>query len=137
MLFCMNTAPLIIETRGLTKRFGQRTGVVDVNLSVPAGCAFGFLGHNGAGKTTVIRLLAGLIRPDAGTIRISGRPLASQREAALARVGACADRAPAVRLSPRSCGLGSPTAATTGSAATRRGCASGSASPAACWPTRS
>ena len=71
----MTTPPLIIETRGLTKRFGGRTAVADVNLSVPAGCAFGFLGHNGAGKTTVIRLLA-------------GRPLAAQRAAALARVGA-------------------------------------------------
>jgi ABC-2 type transport system ATP-binding protein len=84
----MTTPPLIIETRGLTKRFGGRTAVADVNLSVPAGCAFGFLGHNGAGKTTVIRLLAGLTQPDAGTVRLAGRPLAPQRAAALARVGA-------------------------------------------------
>jgi ABC-2 type transport system ATP-binding protein len=84
----MTTPPLIIETRGLTKRFGGRTAVADVNLSVPAGCAFGFLGHNGAGKTTVIRLLAGLTQPDAGTVALGGRPLAAQRAAALARVGA-------------------------------------------------
>ena len=64
----------IIETHGLTKRFGRRTVVADVDLSVPAGCAFGFLGHNGAGKTTVIRMLTGLTKPDAGTIRIAGRP---------------------------------------------------------------
>ena len=81
-------APLIIETRGLTKRFGARTAVADVNLMVPPGCAFGFLGHNGAGKTTVIRLLTGLTQPDAGTIRIGGRPLAGHREEVLARVGA-------------------------------------------------
>jgi ABC-2 type transport system ATP-binding protein len=81
-------SPLIIEARGLTKRFGQRTAVADVDLSVPAGCAFGFLGHNGAGKTTVIRLLAGLTQPDAGAIRIAGRPLARHREEILARVGA-------------------------------------------------
>ena len=81
-------APLIIETRGLTKRFGDRTAVADVNLTVPAGCAFGFLGHNGAGKTTVIRLLTGLTQPDAGTIQIGGRPLAGHREEVLARVGA-------------------------------------------------
>jgi ABC-2 type transport system ATP-binding protein len=81
-------APLIIETRGLTKRFGHRAAVADVNLTVPAGCAFGFLGHNGAGKTTVIRLLTGLTQPDAGTIAIGGRPFAGQREEVLARVGA-------------------------------------------------
>jgi len=80
--------PLIIETRGLTKRFGARRAVADVNLSVPAGCAFGFLGHNGAGKTTVIRLLTGLTRPDAGTIAIGGRPLPGQHQQVLARVGA-------------------------------------------------
>lgn len=81
-------APLIIETRGLTKRFGSRTAVADVDLMVPAGCAFGFLGHNGAGKTTVIRLLTGLTQPDAGTIRVGGRPLAGHRAEVLARVGA-------------------------------------------------
>ena len=81
-------APLIIETRGLTKRFGSRTAVADVDLTVPAGCAFGFLGHNGAGKTTVIRLLTGLTQPDSGTIRVGGRPLAGHRAEVLARVGA-------------------------------------------------
>jgi ABC-2 type transport system ATP-binding protein len=81
-------APLIIQTRGLTKRFGSRTAVADVDLTVPAGCAFGFLGHNGAGKTTVIRLLTGLTQPDAGTIWVGGRPLAGHHEEVLARVGA-------------------------------------------------
>jgi ABC-2 type transport system ATP-binding protein len=81
-------SPLIIEARGLTKRFGQRTAVAGVDLTVPGGCAFGFLGHNGAGKTTVIRMLVGLTQPDAGTIRIAGRPLAGHREEILARVGA-------------------------------------------------
>jgi ABC-2 type transport system ATP-binding protein len=88
MLSCMTTTPPIIETRGLTKRFGPRAAVADVNLSVPAGCAFGFLGHNGAGKTTVIRMLVGLTSPDTGTIRIAGRPLTKRREDVLARVGA-------------------------------------------------
>jgi ABC-2 type transport system ATP-binding protein len=84
----MITTSPVIETRGLTKRFGARTAVSDLNLTVPAGCAFGFLGHNGAGKTTVIRLLTGLTQPSAGTIRIAGRSLAGQREQVLARVGA-------------------------------------------------
>jgi ABC-2 type transport system ATP-binding protein len=79
---------LMIETRGLTKRYGQRTAVAEVDLSVPAECAFGFLGHNGAGKSTLIRMLVGLTQPDAGTIRIAGLPLAAHREEVLARVGA-------------------------------------------------
>lgn len=55
---------------------------------MPAGCAFGFLGHNGAGKTTVIRMLVSLTQPSAGTIRIAGQSLAGHREQVLARVGA-------------------------------------------------
>jgi ABC-2 type transport system ATP-binding protein len=84
----MTTAPPIIETRGLTKRFGSRAAVSAINLTVPAGCAFGFLGHNGAGKTTLIRMLVSLTRPSAGTIWIGGQSLASHREQILARVGA-------------------------------------------------
>jgi ABC-2 type transport system ATP-binding protein len=87
-LVTTSPSPLAIETRGLTKRFGSRTAVADVNLTVPAGCAFGFLGHNGAGKTTVIRLLTGLTRPDSGTIAIGGRPLPGHQQEVLARVGA-------------------------------------------------
>jgi ABC-2 type transport system ATP-binding protein len=84
----MTTAPPVIETSGLTKRFGSRTAVSDLSLTVPAGCAFGFLGHNGAGKTTVIRMLVSLTQPSAGTIRIAGQSLTSHREQVLARVGA-------------------------------------------------
>jgi ABC-2 type transport system ATP-binding protein len=84
----MTTSPPIIETRGLTKRFGARTAVRDVNLTVPAGCAFGFLGHNGAGKTTVIRMLVSLTRPSAGTVNIAGQSLEEHREQVLAQVGA-------------------------------------------------
>ena len=84
----MTTAPPIIETRGLTKRFGARVAVSDISLTVPAGCAFGFLGHNGAGKTTVIRMLVSLTQPSAGTIRIAGQSLIGHRAQVLARVGA-------------------------------------------------
>jgi ABC-2 type transport system ATP-binding protein len=83
-----STAQNIIETRGLTKRFGERTAVAEVDLSVPRGCAFGFLGHNGAGKTTLIRLLLGLAHADAGTMWIAGRLIPQERAAVLARVGA-------------------------------------------------
>ena len=81
------TSP-IIETLGLTKRFGPRIAVCDLNLTVPAGCAFGFLGHNGAGKTTFIRMLVGLTRPSAGTVSIAGQSLARHRAQVLAQVGA-------------------------------------------------
>jgi ABC-2 type transport system ATP-binding protein len=79
---------LVIETEGLTKRFGDRDVVDDVNLHVPRGCAFGYLGPNGAGKTTLIRMLLGLTHATAGTMRLLGRPVPAERAAALARVGA-------------------------------------------------
>src|SRR5678815_5723219 len=56
----------LIETRGLTRRFGSQRAVDDLNLLVPAAGVYGFLGPNGAGKTTAIRMLLGLIRPNAG-----------------------------------------------------------------------
>ncbi len=61
-----------IEVRGLAKRFGEVRAVAGVDFTVERGELFGFLGPNGAGKTTTINMLTGLVRPDAGTIRISG-----------------------------------------------------------------
>jgi ABC-2 type transport system ATP-binding protein len=85
----MNTNPTyVVETEGLTKRFGERVAVDRVDLRIPAGSAFGYLGPNGAGKTTLIRTLLGLTAPSAGTIRLLGRPIPEQRREALARVGA-------------------------------------------------
>src|SRR6478735_10022396 len=78
----------VIETRGLTKKFGDRIAVDSVDLTVPAGVAFGFLGPNGAGKTTLIRTLLGLTHATAGEMRMLGLPLPAQRAEALARVGA-------------------------------------------------
>jgi ABC-2 type transport system ATP-binding protein len=78
----------VVETSGLTKRFGDRVAVNDVDLRVPGGSAFGYLGPNGAGKTTLIRMLLGLTRASAGTMRLLGRPVPSDRAEALARVGA-------------------------------------------------
>ncbi|WP_338870050.1 ABC transporter ATP-binding protein [Spirosoma sp. SC4-14] len=62
----------IIETRGLTKQYGQFTAVDDVSIRVEAGEIYGFLGLNGAGKTTTIRMLLGMIRPTSGEIQIAG-----------------------------------------------------------------
>jgi ABC-2 type transport system ATP-binding protein len=63
----------VIHTEGLTKRYGERRGVFDLDLDVWPGEIFGFLGPNGAGKTTTIRLLLDLIRPDAGRALVLGR----------------------------------------------------------------
>jgi ABC-2 type transport system ATP-binding protein len=79
---------LAIEVEGLTKRFGERTALADLDLAVPRGSAFGFLGPNGAGKTTLIRLLLGLTEANSGQMRLLGLPVPELRGAALARVGA-------------------------------------------------
>jgi ABC-2 type transport system ATP-binding protein len=63
-----------IQTRGLTRRFGELTAVDDVTFSVAQGQFFGFLGPNGAGKSTTIKMLTGLLEPSAGFIEILGRP---------------------------------------------------------------
>ena len=81
-------SPYIVETEGLTKRFGERTVVRDVELRVPRGTAFGYLGPNGAGKTTLIRMLLGLTPASAGSMRLLGLPVPERRAEALARVGA-------------------------------------------------
>jgi len=78
----------VVETSGLTKRFGDRVAVKDVDLHVPRGSAFGYLGPNGAGKTTLIRMLLGLTKATSGEMRLLGRPVPAERAAALARVGA-------------------------------------------------
>jgi ABC-2 type transport system ATP-binding protein len=78
----------VIETRALTKKFGDRAAVDGVDLVVPAGVAFGFLGPNGAGKTTLIRTLVGLTRATSGDVSLLDLPQPSKRREALARVGA-------------------------------------------------
>jgi len=78
----------VVETHGLSKRFGDRVAVDSVDLRIPRGVAFGYLGPNGAGKTTLIRMLLGLTPASSGTMTILGRPVPEQRAEALARVGA-------------------------------------------------
>lgn len=79
---------LAIETKGLTKRFGERAAIDGVDLQVPRGCAFGFLGPNGAGKTTMIRTLLGLTHASAGSMSLLDHPVPAERAQALKRVGA-------------------------------------------------
>jgi ABC-2 type transport system ATP-binding protein len=75
-----------IRSEGLTKRFGRHTAVDAIDLRVPAGAVYGFLGPNGSGKTTTIRMLLGLVTPTAGTVDLLGRRMPGGA-AALARVG--------------------------------------------------
>lgn len=86
----MNQPPAI-ETFGLTKQFGARRAVDQLTLTVPQGAVYGFLGPHGAGKTTTIRLLLGLIRPSSGSARILGYDIASERRAVLPQISALVD----------------------------------------------
>jgi len=63
----------LLQVRGLAKRFAGGRGVENVDLSAPAGCITGFIGVNGAGKSTTLRCILGLLRPDAGDVRLFGR----------------------------------------------------------------
>ncbi|GAA3619833.1 ABC transporter ATP-binding protein [Microlunatus ginsengisoli] len=77
----------LIRTRRLTKRFRHATVVDGIDLTVPAGAIYGFLGPNGSGKTTTIRMLLGLIRPVAGEVEVLGLPIPARSAEALPRVG--------------------------------------------------
>jgi ABC-2 type transport system ATP-binding protein len=78
----------VIVTRGLTKRFGPVLAVDHVDLDVREGDRFGFLGPNGSGKTTVIRMLLGLVFATSGEIEVLGRPIPSRVREVLPKVGA-------------------------------------------------
>jgi len=79
-------AATMIETRGLTKRYGGVLAVDNLDLAVRRGEVYGFLGPNGAGKTTTLRMLLGLVKPSSGTAAVLGEPPGSA--AGLSRVGA-------------------------------------------------
>nr|WP_172998952.1 ATP-binding cassette domain-containing protein [Kroppenstedtia eburnea] len=77
----------IVQTEKLTRRFGDKISVNQVDLQVPPGSIYGFLGPNGAGKTTTLKLLLGLLRPTAGSIRIFGERMPEERISVLRQVG--------------------------------------------------
>lgn len=81
-------ADLSIETTGLTKRFGAQTAVDAVDLAVPRGAVYGFVGPNGSGKTTTIRMLLGLLSATDGQARVLGSPMPRALDTVLPRVGA-------------------------------------------------
>lgn len=80
-------AEIVLETQGLTKKYGEFTAVQDLNLTVTQGEVFGLLGPNGAGKTTTILMLLGLTEPTAGQVRVLGLDPARQPLSVKARVG--------------------------------------------------
>jgi ABC-2 type transport system ATP-binding protein len=85
----MNTAPAdaVIDVRQLTKRFGERTVVENFDIRVPRGAIYGFLGPNGSGKTTTIRMLCGLLTPDGGEGRCLGFDIRNEALRIKERVG--------------------------------------------------
>jgi ABC-type multidrug transport system ATPase subunit len=69
----------IIETSNLTKKFGKFLAVDQVNIQVPKGGIYGFLGPNGTGKSTTIRMLLGLIKETKGEVKVFGRSIKKER----------------------------------------------------------
>src|SRR6187200_3460031 len=80
-------AEAAVATSGLTKRFRHQVAVDSLDLLVPTGSVYGFLGPNGSGKTTTIRMLLGLVRPTSGSVELLGRAMPADGPDVLARVG--------------------------------------------------
>jgi len=81
-----------IEARELTRTFGDFTAVDRISFSVARGEVFGFLGANGAGKTTAIRILIGLLAPSSGSARVAGHDVATEADAVKRRIGYMSQR---------------------------------------------
>ncbi len=77
----------VIRTQALTKRYGELRAVDGVNLEVRTGDVYGFLGANGSGKTTTVRMLLGLVLPTSGKAEVLGMPMPSARRSVLPRIG--------------------------------------------------
>lgn len=90
----MSDTDLVIQTRNLTRYFGSRHAVYDLNLAVPRGAVFGFLGRNGSGKTTTIRMLLGLLDPTRGSATVLGHDSRSLPPELRARIGYLAEGHP-------------------------------------------
>ena len=84
---------MILEAKNLTKSFGLRKAVNNLNLEIPNGSVFGFLGPNGSGKSTTIRMMTALISPDLGEVFINGESIQKNGSKALSNVGALIERA--------------------------------------------
>ena len=85
-------APIVIEARGLVKRFGHNVAVSELDLTVRAGSFYGIVGPNGAGKTTTLSMITGLLRPTAGTVLVHGIDVWSRPNEAKRVIGVLPDR---------------------------------------------
>lgn len=85
----------IVTTEGLTKRYGKRTVVEDLDLRIPEGCVYGFLGPNGSGKSTTMKMLLSLIQPSSGEVEVMGQPMhRGTRRQLLGRIGSLIESPP-------------------------------------------
>jgi ABC-2 type transport system ATP-binding protein len=69
---------ILVKTRNLVKRYGDKVAVDNINFDVYQGEVFGFLGPNGAGKTTTIKVIVGLLQPTSGTVKVAGYDVQTQ-----------------------------------------------------------
>src|SRR5881227_3133019 len=77
----------IVAIANLTRKFGPKVVLNNVSLDVPRGSVFGLVGENGAGKTTVIKHVLGLLRAQSGTVRVFGKDPTAEPESVLSRIG--------------------------------------------------
>src|SRR5437868_12601448 len=77
----------VINVSELTRRFGARTALASVSLSMPRGAVYGLVGANGAGKTTLIKHILGLLRAESGSVRVFGLDPVADPVAVLSRIG--------------------------------------------------
>ncbi|WP_281885871.1 ABC transporter ATP-binding protein [Agromyces rhizosphaerae] len=85
-------APVVLSLSGLGKRYGSTVAVQDVSLDVRAGSFYGIVGPNGAGKTTTLSIISGLLRPDAGTVKVHGIDVWKDPRRAKQALGVLPDR---------------------------------------------
>lgn len=84
----------MIEVTGLSRRYGSVIAVDQVSFRIGGGEIVGLLGHNGAGKSTVLKMLTGFLEPNSGEIRIAGEDLQTHRRSAQARIGYLPENCP-------------------------------------------
>jgi ABC-2 type transport system ATP-binding protein len=84
----------MIEVQGLTRRYGAHTALLDVSTTIAAGQVVGLLGHNGAGKTTMMKVLTGFLEPSAGRVTVGGLDVVHERTAVQRRIGYLPENAP-------------------------------------------
>jgi ABC-type multidrug transport system ATPase subunit len=91
-VFCYYYSMAVIKVENISKHFGTLKAVDDLSFEVEAGQVFGFLGQNGSGKSTTIRMLLSLIHPSSGNIELFGKSIQKNRDAILEQVGAIIER---------------------------------------------